>query len=429
MHEVSVITVNYNGSRLLPRLLESLRRLTCPSFETVVVDNRSSDASVELVREGHPWVRLIQASGNLGFAGGNNLGIRETSAPFVALINNDAFPEPDWLERLLAAAGEDETIGAVTSKILFDRPFVPVLLRSRGAGSHGRIVVGPRCSFDGCDYDKLLFGDGFGGWAAAGGVLGRVVEGQAELLVPLGEPEPGSEVRLNLELVATGERPGEAEVEVDGRPVATLEVPGRADRLRIGLPAELARAAAVGVINNVGTILDDRGDPADRGIHEIDVGQYEEAVDVPAMCGAAVLLRRAALDRVGLFDRDFFMYYEDTDLSWRLRADGWRIRYEPSAVVRHLHAASSVERSPTFDFYTARNRVLTLAKNASPGRFLRGYARELGVLARLTGRTFRDGLRGDGTSRRDLETRLQVHRSLVRQIPRALRKRWDWLED
>ena len=55
---------------------------------------------------------------------------------------------------------------------------------------------------------------------------------------------------------------------------------------------------------------------------------------------------RATGREVGWFDDDFFLYYEDTDLSWRLRADGWAIRYQPTAVLRHLHSASSTEWSP-----------------------------------------------------------------------------------
>lgn len=430
MHQVSVITVSYNGSRLLPRLLESLRRLTYPSIETVVVDNGSTDGSADLVRQRFPWVRLVEAPGNLGFAGGNNLGIRETRAPFVALINNDAFPEPEWIDRLLAAAEADDTVAAVTSKIVFDRRYVAVSLRPADepapgeADGAGRILVGRRSGFEGSSYEKLLFGRGFGAWAASGDLVGRVVDQPAQLLVPLPELAAGATARLRLELALTaGDRPRALAVSPPGSSEVILEASREPAHHRIEMATGPLETAAFDVVNNVGTVLDRHGDPADRGINEPDRGQYDEAGEVPAMCGAAVLLRRSALEEIGLFDRDFFMYYEDTDLSWRLRAAGWRIRYEPTARVRHLHAASSVEWSPTFNFYTARNRVLTLAKNASPGRFLRGYGRELGVLARLAGRALRD----DG-GRRELATRLQVHRSLLHQIPRAFGKRWGWLE-
>jgi hypothetical protein len=110
------------------------------------------------------------------------------------------------------------------------------------------------------------------------------------------------------------------------------------------------------------------GYAADRGYQEPDEGQFDTPEDVFLLCGAAVCLRREALDQVGVFDDDFFMYYEDTDLSWRLQAAGWSIRYAPDAVVRHLHSASSGEWSPFFTFHVERNRLLVFTKNA-PARF------------------------------------------------------------
>ena len=85
-----------------------------------------------------------------------------------------------------------------------------------------------------------------------------------------------------------------------------------------------------------------------------------------AFCGSSVCFRTEALRQAGVFDDDFFLY-EDTDLSWRLRSLGWRIRYQPAAVARHIHSASSVEWSPLFVFHTDRNRLLMLTKNARAG--------------------------------------------------------------
>ena len=85
------------------------------------------------------------------------------------------------------------------------------------------------------------------------------------------------------------------------------------------------------VINNVGSNLFAGGFGGDRGFLEVDRGQYEEPADVFAWCGGAVLLRRSYLDEVGTFDERFFLYYEDTDLSWRGQLRGWRYVYEPAA--------------------------------------------------------------------------------------------------
>ncbi|HSV67285.1 MAG TPA: glycosyltransferase family 2 protein [Mycobacteriales bacterium] len=82
-------------------------------------------------------------------------------------------------------------------------------------------------------------------------------------------------------------------------------------------------------------------------------------------CGNGMATRATAGREVGWFDDDFFMYYEDTDLSWRLRSRGWTVRYEPAAVPRHIHTASSKEWSPRWVFHVDRNRLLMLTKNAS----------------------------------------------------------------
>ena len=120
------------------------------------------------------------------------------------------------------------------------------------------------------------------------------------------------------------------------------------------------------VINNAGSRLIEGGWGADRGFLERDAGQYDEPRDVFAWCGAGVLFRPAYLLDAGLFDERFFMYYEDTDLSWRGQTKGWRYRYVPDAILRHLHAATSVEGSAMFNHYVERNRLLMLAKNAPP---------------------------------------------------------------
>ena len=94
-----------------------------------------------------------------------------------------------------------------------------------------------------------------------------------------------------------------------------------------------------------------------------------------AWCGGAVLLSVRYLREVGIFDDRYFMYYEDTDLSWRGRLAGWRYRYVPDSVVRHEHAASSKEGSPLFQHFVERNRFLTLARNAPWPMFSRGVVR------------------------------------------------------
>ena len=102
--KVTVIIVNWNGERFLDRCLSALLAQTVAPHEIIVVDNASSDGSLDLVRR-FPSVRLLAQDRNLGFARGNNLAIEEAAAESecIALLNPDAFVEPRWLEALLLA--------------------------------------------------------------------------------------------------------------------------------------------------------------------------------------------------------------------------------------------------------------------------------------------------------------------------------------
>jgi GT2 family glycosyltransferase len=178
------------------------------------------------------------------------------------------------------------------------------------------------------------------------------------------------------------------------------------------------------VINNAGSDLYQRGFGGDRGFLQRDDGQYEQSAEVFAWCGGAVLLRREYLDQVGHFDERLFLYYEDTDLSWRGQLAGWRYRYVPEAVVRHRHAASSGVGSPTFRFYTERNRLLVLTKNA-PLKL--AVVQVGGFTWRLAKRTVRDLVLRPLTLR--MPTRAEaahgrrVLRSYLRLAPSMLRDR------
>ncbi|MCX7603369.1 MAG: glycosyltransferase family 2 protein [Bryobacteraceae bacterium] len=119
--QVTVIIVNHNRAALLERCLGSLLAPQGAEFEVVVVDNGSTDGSVEAVQrfaaEAPFRVTLIRNETNLGFCAANNQGIRASRAPFVALLNNDAEAEPGWLGALLEAF-EDPRVGMAASKIL-----------------------------------------------------------------------------------------------------------------------------------------------------------------------------------------------------------------------------------------------------------------------------------------------------------------------
>ncbi|MEW6667849.1 MAG: glycosyltransferase family 2 protein [Thermodesulfobacteriota bacterium] len=116
---VSIIIVNWNGSAYLRDCLDSLKRQRYRDFEIILVDNGSEDGSVELVRTHYrDFVRLIVLPRNRGFAGGNNVGIRQARGRYVALLNNDTEAHPAWLANLVECVDEDADVGMVGSKVL-----------------------------------------------------------------------------------------------------------------------------------------------------------------------------------------------------------------------------------------------------------------------------------------------------------------------
>ncbi len=135
--EISVVIPNYNGEKVLPVALDSLQGQRFKDFETVVVDNGSSDSSVPLMERSYPWVRIVRLPCNLGFAGGVNEGIRRTISPFVALLNSDVEVDPGWLQELWQSMRRESAIGACQPKMLryFERDRIDVIglrLSSRG---------------------------------------------------------------------------------------------------------------------------------------------------------------------------------------------------------------------------------------------------------------------------------------------------------
>jgi len=117
---VSIITINYNEADTTARCLDSLRRLTYPHVECLVVDNASADGEAVALQDAFPDATVISSPVNLGFAGGNNLAIRRATGAYVLLLNNDAVAAPGLLEPLVSALEADPQIGIASPKILFD---------------------------------------------------------------------------------------------------------------------------------------------------------------------------------------------------------------------------------------------------------------------------------------------------------------------
>jgi GT2 family glycosyltransferase len=312
--QATVVIVTWNGAHLLPACLDALAAQTLgpDAMRTLVVDNASSDDTAALLSR-YPDVLVASSPRNLGFAGGATLGLRQVSTPYAVVLNNDARPEPEWLEHLLE--GFADGVAAVTSKVLLVPRYALVPLPRRPPD--GELTV----SADGRD------------------LTGLVVAHRRGEDVVLAVPAPDD---ANVAIVVTA---------CDGHVLLRSEIPASQPR--------------VDILNSTGGLLMPTGHGADRGYLEVDTGQYDDAVDVFAVCGAAAAFRTDVGRALGWFDPWYFAYYEDLDLSWRLRRAGWQVRYAATARVRHEHAATSRVGSDLFLFHNRRNRLATLVRNAT----------------------------------------------------------------
>jgi GT2 family glycosyltransferase len=169
-----------------------------------------------------------------------------------------------------------------------------------------------------------------------------------------------------------------------------------------------------GRIDSIGIRATMAGLGVNRGVGEVDRGQYDKQEEEFGACAGAALYRRSMLDEVGFFDTEFFAYYEDFDLAWRARLAGWRCVTAPGAVVYHVHSATSGRMSPFTVYQVQRNKWYTIIKNWPVRLVLKHFLQiilyDLGaiILAALRGRL-----------RAALRARLHV----LRDLPLLLRKR------
>ena len=230
----------------LQECLDSLQAQTLKPH-IVVVENGSTDGSLEFVQSRYPEVEVVIHQKNQGFAGGVNAGIRRTleaQAEFVALLNNDAVADKEWLESLVTEMHHSTDIGIVTSKIL---------------------------DMEQARLDST--GDFYTTWG---------------LPYPRGRGEPVSD-------------------------------------------------------------------------------RYDHDLEIFAASGGASLYRTQLFADIGLFDENFFAYYEDVDLSFRAQLAGWKVRYAPGAIVLHHIGATSSKIKGFHTYQTMKNLPMLFWKNVPLG--------------------------------------------------------------
>ncbi|WP_299288318.1 glycosyltransferase family 2 protein [uncultured Mucilaginibacter sp.] len=169
MHLISIITVNYNQPDVTEALLQSvISKNDYPEIQMIVVDNGSNTNPIEAWKTKYPWVYFIRSEKNLGFAGGNNLGIREATGDYLFLINNDTEITPGLIGHLAGQMERNPQIGIISPKIkYFDEPDI---LQYAGFTSMNYYNARNRCigqfEKDNGQYDHLTGKTGFAHGAA-----------------------------------------------------------------------------------------------------------------------------------------------------------------------------------------------------------------------------------------------------------------------
>ena len=354
-YDLSVIVLTYNGKKYLDALFASFSAVEDSGFtwEIVLVDNASTDGTPAYVREifapRFPNLRYIYAEENTGFAGGNNRGAHKARGKYILFLNNDTFVSPDFLQNMLACIRKTDA-GIVGGKLVFYYDFIPVDVVPDGEG----LALG---SCIGINDEPWPVDAKFVNHIAHRGERLYIRE-LGRLYIPMLQGPGAYTFTWNV-------REGNGTIVCGGHKMP-------ADKGKIILTAAECERHRVTLIQNAGTAVNDDYNGYDIGFCEEDHGQYDAPRELEAACGAAMIMKRDVFLTAGGFDDTFFMYYEDVDLSYRVRAMGYSIQFCPGAVVRHIHTGSSQEWSPFFMYYVYRNRLLFILKNFS----IEAYRRE-----------------------------------------------------
>jgi hypothetical protein len=272
--EVSIITINYNGLEDSCALIETIP--FNEKLEVIVVDNASKNQEAEIIAKRYPQVKVIQSERNIGFAGGNNLGILAAQGKYVFLINNDTLFKEFNIQALIDRMESSTAIGIVCPKIRFAWDNNPI--QYAGYSKLSRITV---------------------------------------------------------------------------------------------------RNHAI-------------------GCNEEDRGQYETAHPTPYAHGAAMMIRRDAIEKVGLMPECYFLYYEELDWSMMFTRAGYQIWYEPKCTIFHKESQTTGQNSPLRTYYLTRNRLMLVQRNPMEFNKTLAYIYLIGIVA------FRDILKYTFSARFDL---------------------------
>lgn len=360
-YNVSIILVNYNGKRYIDRLFDSLVELEHKdfTFEVVFADNASTDDSIEYLKSKRYNdkinLKIVDNGENLGFAGGNNAGVRAATGEYIVFLNNDTTVDKMWLSNLYHYMINND-YGMVNSKLLFFYDFIKLKFKTKD-----KIIFDKNIKINGQDYTidnkfcKNLLCE----------AKTITCFGHSEISIPLLEGEVATTIEIkcsnwdcNFDYVICGE----TEFQIDDNGLVI-----------IGLSKDKVMKDKYSLVQNAGSGIDKKHNGYDIGFCEEDGEKFAKPYEISNGCGAAIILKRQDFIDCGMFDEQFFMYYEDTDLSYRIRKMGKKIMYCPDAVVRHIHTGSSTEWSDFFLYHVYRNKLLFVWKNVSKYYFVKYF--------------------------------------------------------
>lgn len=342
---VRVVIVNWRTPLLTERAARSLWPQLRAGDELVVVDNASASADLhdnsldhlrrlgaQLGSAGPARFGLVQARRNGGFGYGVNLGARNLRQDALVLLNSDAYALEGFVDALTAPLGHD-LVEATTARLLLEG-------RWRLVGD-GAEPASPQ---------------------APGGVESASPQspGGVGLDSPSLAPSDPSAVGLD----SPGLAPSDPGVEAQTEPTTGATHSTGSAQLR-GLDGGLWVSDPNGVelINSTGNVVDACGNGYDRS-WLTPAPQEHDSPEVFGICGGACAISAHAWRQLGGMRQDLFMYYEDTDFSYRLRRAGYRVQYVRQAQARHAHAASSDSASAAFTTWNTRNRLRVATRYA-----------------------------------------------------------------
>ena len=190
------------------------------------------------------------------------------------------------------------------------------------------------------------------------------------------------------------------------------------------------KAGKENIINNAGsTLFPDRQWPVEEiGANKPDGPEFSKQREITALCGASLLLSKEMLKDIGIFDESFFMYFEDTDLSWRGQNAGWKFYYCPTSIVLHEHSGSSVEHSDFWTFFVTRNRLLIMWKHAKvllATKVYLNFIKEFTIMpcVNLTRNRYKRH------QLHMLKLGLRIHLSFLKHLPIVIAKRLSLIKD